>query len=705
MRRRIFWLAVGVCMLAAAAFLMRPTRRQNLLLITLDTTRADRIGCYGYAPAKTPVLDSLAASGALCEQTSTIAPITLAAHSSLFTALYPAETGLFTNGRGKLDDKIPTLAKELEKQGYDTAAFVAAMVLNSKHGLNQGFRMYDDDFIGDEASPDIMHRQRSGAAVVDAALHWLGLRRSKPFFCWVHLFDPHAPYLSHSEMFGDEFADRPYDAEVAYVDWQVGRLLEWLKQQGHDSNTLVVVVGDHGEGLRDHLEPTHGLTLYEDVLRVPLIFRLPGHIPDGTRVAQRLSLVDASPTILDLLGVADRRKTSGRSFKPALMGGNVDPRPCYAQTDEPFLVNGWCPLRSLTDVSWKYIRTTKVELYDLEQDPHERHNLAADHPERVATMENRLKDLESQMIKRSAPGVKYSAAEKRMLASLGYLGEPGKDPAARTDQAPEQRPDVKDMLPFENAVDEALELIKQRQFDPAIAMLHDTINRAPAFSKAYWYLAGALRDKQDLDASAAVLEKMLDNIPNSRQGHFGLGMVRLQQGMTEAAIRQFEETLVIEPDFGEAHFNLARAFLQLKRPEDALSHLTELLDQDPRHVPALNMRAKLLASQGQIAEALDDYQSALQYEPESPQLHHDLGVLLWQNGYANDALKHLTRAVELNPRNPQFHYSLGSLLLQQGNPGEAVGSLSRAVEIDPDFAPAKQRLQEAQQAQQGRSPQ
>ncbi|MGE5191556.1 MAG: sulfatase [Deltaproteobacteria bacterium] len=203
-----------------------------------DPTRADRIGCYGYAPAKTPVLDSLATSGVLCERASTIAPVTLAAHTSLFTALYPAETGVCTNGRGRLDDRIPTLATELEKQGYDTAAFVAALVLDGKYGLNQGFRTYDDDFSGDEASPDVMHRQRSGAAVVDAALKWLGLSRSKPFFCWVHLFEPHAPYLPYSELFGDEFAGRPYDAEIAYVDRQVGRLLDWLKQQGLDSNTL-----------------------------------------------------------------------------------------------------------------------------------------------------------------------------------------------------------------------------------------------------------------------------------------------------------------------------------------------------------------------------------------------------------------------------------------------------------------------------------
>lgn len=272
-------------MLVGLAIWFWPSPRPHLLLVTLDTTRADRLGCYGYAAAKTPVLDAL-------------------------------------------------------------------------------------------------HRQRRGEAVVDAALAWLQQKRASPFFCWVHLYDPHAPYLAHDDLFGDEFADRPYDAEIAYVDRQVGRLVDFLKARGLEGQTLVVVVGDHGEGLGEHIEKAHGMTLYDATQRVPLIFRHLGRLPPGRWVANNLSLVDVSLTILDLLGLADQRKITGKSFRPLLTGseglgeGQERPSPCYGATDEPFLINGCSPLRSLTQDDWKYIRTTRAELYDLANDPHERQNLA-----------------------------------------------------------------------------------------------------------------------------------------------------------------------------------------------------------------------------------------------------------------------------------------------------------------------------------------
>ena len=294
--------------------------RPHLLLITLDTTRADRIGCYRYSKARTPVLDALAAAGVRCEHAYTVAPLTLPAHSSLFTGLYPVENGIRTNGRGRLDDAIPTLAEVLRRQGYDTSAFVGSFVLNGKFGLDRGYNTYDDDFASDYPTNDALHVERTGASVVDAALEWLKAPRSRPFFCWVHLFDPHSPYLAHADLFGDEFAERPYDAEIAYVDQQVGRLLEFLQRCGLESETLVVVVGDHGEGLGEHLEQTHSMMLYNSTMHVPLIFRHPTRLAGGRRLAANVSMVDISPTILDLLEVADPRKISGKSLKPGAAG-------------------------------------------------------------------------------------------------------------------------------------------------------------------------------------------------------------------------------------------------------------------------------------------------------------------------------------------------------------------------------------------------
>src|SRR5262245_49569433 len=218
-RRRLTVLIPAVILIVGGIWLW-PRPKPPVLLITLDTTRADRLGCYGYGGGRTPVLDALAEGGVLCERAYTVAPLTLPAHASLLTGLYPAENGVRTNGRGRLDDEIPTLAEVFRRQGYDTGAFVASFVLDRKFGLARGFKTYDDDFGGDEPVTDALHRQRHGKAVVDAALAWLKEKRSGPFFCWVHLYDPHFPYLAHEDLFGDEFADRPYDAEIGYVDQQ-----------------------------------------------------------------------------------------------------------------------------------------------------------------------------------------------------------------------------------------------------------------------------------------------------------------------------------------------------------------------------------------------------------------------------------------------------------------------------------------------------
>src|SRR6516162_4816189 len=240
MRRGIVLFGFAAGALAGLTVCFWPQPGPNLLLITLDTTRADRLGCYGYSAGRTPVLDSLAASGVVCERAFTVAPLTLPAHASLFTGLYPAENGVRSNGRGRLDAAVPTLAEVLKRRGYDTAAFVGSFVLAAKFGLNRGFQKYDDDFRPDEPADDELHRQRRGEAVVDSALTWLAGRKGRPFFCWVHLYDPHHPYVEHADLFGDEFAGRPYDAEIAYVDRQVGRLIDFLKARGLESRTLVV---------------------------------------------------------------------------------------------------------------------------------------------------------------------------------------------------------------------------------------------------------------------------------------------------------------------------------------------------------------------------------------------------------------------------------------------------------------------------------
>jgi arylsulfatase A-like enzyme/Tfp pilus assembly protein PilF len=697
MRRRL-WIAGSGIALVLAALWVWPRRPPHILLITLDTTRADRLGCYGYSAARTAALDELAASGVLCENACTVAPLTLPAHVSLFTGLYPAESGVRTNGRGRLDAGIPTLAEALKRAGYECGAFLGSFVLDRKFGLERGFKAYDDDIVGDVPAADALHRQRPGQEVVDSALDWLKRERSSPFFCWVHLYDPHAPYLAHDDLFGDEFADRPYDAEIAYVDRQVGRLIEFLKSSGLSSQTLVIVVGDHGEGFGEHVELGHGMTLYEEVLRVPLVVSQPGRVPPGRRIAPRVSLVDLSPTILELAGLSEQRKISGKSFRRGLLGGEFESSPCYSATDEPFLSNGWSPLRSLVDGTWKYVRTTKTELYDLAADPLERQNLAESLPEKIQALEAALARFESQRTARSESAAQLSPAERRALEGLGYLGASRPVPAG---PAPADLPDVKDMLPLNIAVEEAGSLISEGAPEGAIERLRDVIRQAPGLTKAYWLLSTALKESGRLDEAASVLLDLLAVKPESREGHFGLGLVLSEQRQTDEALAEFRKTIEIDPDYPDAHFSAALLLMQTGRMEDALAQLNETLELDRCQGAAYQWRAFLLAQRGQTDKAVADYRKALRFTPESAPTHHNLGVLLQERGEAGQAEQHLARAVTLDPQNAEFRYALGSLLVKERRPGEAIPHLNRALELKPDYERARERLEEARRAARG----
>jgi tetratricopeptide (TPR) repeat protein len=591
-----------------------------------------------------------------------------------------------------LDDSIPTLAEALKRQGYDTAAFVASFVLNGKFGLDRGFKIYDDDFAGEEQGVDALHRMRRGEAVVDAALAWLGQKRERPFFCWIHLYDPHAPYLSHDDLFGDEFADRPYDAEIAYVDRQVGRLVEFLKDRDLEGATLVVVVGDHGEGLGEHTEKAHGMTLYNSTLHVPLIVRQPGKIPSGRRVSINVSLVDLAPTILDLLRVTDRRKISGTSLQPVLAGSEFTPSLCYGATDEPFLINGCSPMRSLTEGGWKYVRTTRPELFNLANDPHERQNLAESDPVKMRAMEERIAKFESRLVARAQAQVQLSAAERRTLASLGYAGGMSQLPEG---EPPPDLPDIKDVLPFDIAAEQAEKLINEGSADAGIVQLREVIIKAPTHTMAYRLLGTALTEKAEFEEAKAAFCALLAVKPDALAGYYGLGNVFVAEGRPDLAIAEFSKAVELDPEFAEAHFNLGAALVQIGRPDAALGHFGLALEIDPGYAIAYQGRANLLANLGRIDEAISDWKMSLKYAPDEADSHHHLGIVLADRGAATEAREHLVRAVELSPGDADLQYDLGLFLVRQREYSDAIRHLSKALELRPGYQPAQERLNEA----------
>jgi arylsulfatase A-like enzyme/Tfp pilus assembly protein PilF len=697
-RKQRYAFAAGLAVLVGVAgFLLWPSRRINLLLITLDTTRADRIGCYGYQPALTPALDEIAAGGVLFENAFAACPVTLPSHSTMFTGLTPREHGIHHNGMGKLDSRIPTLAEMLSSRGYETGGFVGAFVLNRKFGLNRGFRKYDDS-TGAEVANGQVQRRRGAPLVVDVALEWLKTRTSRPFFCWVHLFDPHAPYRPREELFGPRFAEHPYDAGIALADQQIARIIDFLDQHNLRSRTLIVVVGDHGEGLGDHDEREHGHMLYNSTLRVPLIVAHPGLCKRGHLVADPVSLVDLLPTFEDCLALNPAPKRSGRSLRRGLAGEAFEPRSCYAETDIPFLEHHCAPQRSLVADNWKYIRSPRPEIYNLLQDPEELHNLADARPETVQKMEVMLADLEARLPVRTAPAVNLSAAERRSLAGLGYVASPKGGRRGGTGDAPAQQslPDIKDRLRFHEAVEDANVALDENRPRDALAALEKVAAAVPDYLPARMFLGEALAKSEQLDEARQVFEKLAQEDPEQGAVHSRLGWVLGRLGQTEAALVELNKAVELAPDTAEYLVNLGSTFLELNHPDEARELFRNAMDVDPA---CANFEiGKILAAGGDLNGAVRCYKQTLEADPNWIPLNSEIAILLARQKQFDEAIVYALRAVQLSPYDADVHYNLGFMHAEQGKFAEAQGSLQEALRLNPRHSQAAAQLKRAQQA-------
>ncbi|MCA9027446.1 MAG: sulfatase-like hydrolase/transferase [Planctomycetaceae bacterium] len=643
-----------------ALWWVRLSPRYNVLLVTLDTTRADHLGCYGHAEAFTPTLDALARDGVLFEQAYVTVPLTLPAHASILTGLYPPENGMDDNGRGHLDPQLPNLTESLRQAGYRTGAFLASVVLHSRYGLNHGFDVYDDDMAGGEQHGHEMHLMRNADIVVDRTLEWLNSLQDDSFFCWVHLFDPHAPYESHEEVFGDRFADRPYDGDIAFADQHIGRLVANLKDRGLYDNTLIVVVGDHGEGLGEHLEDEHGFMLYNSTLRVPLIISAPRRCLSGHRVSTPVSQVDILPTVLAFLDIEPETAVtiSGRSLSAAMQGSNIEPRVCYSESKSLYHAFGWAPLESVTKEDWKYIKTTREELYDLKGDPNELNNLAESQPDQLREMQELFIHVQQNMNVRAAGNVELSENERRKLETLGYLSASSEQPSEETTNA---LPDVKDMIVHYNTEIKARELIREGKADEAVKRMQVVVAAAPSFIPARMTLGTALQSMGRDDEAVEVFQSAISSDPDAASPHFELGKHYAASGLNELAIEHYQRALQLKPEDAMSHFNLG----------------------------------SLLFSQGNTEEAFAHYEQGLSKFPDSIVGNFNFSILLATQGHFQRALQHAERATELSPRNPQIRFQLGQLYASVGNFEDAVTQFEQTLLLNPDYPQGAEFLNQA----------
>jgi len=683
----------------------------NVLLVTLDTLRADRLGTYGYLQGDTPHLDQLARDGIRFDQAISPMPMTLPAHASLMTALEPYEHGVRDNSEFQLSPDLFMLAESFQKAGYETGAFVAAYVLHSHWGLDRGFDLYNDDGVhGVDDLGSGSKIERRGDEVVMAALPWLLQERDSPFFSWVHLYDPHAPYDA-PDPWGTRFANEPYDGEVSFTDSVVGNLLEGLENAGLLENTIVVVTADHGEDLQDHGELGHGLFVYDTTVRVPLLLRLPDLTAAGMVIDEQVRLLDIAPTLLELTGLPLPENVTGRSVAPFITGTGAT-RPAYSETMFPRWHLGWQELYALRDGGYKYILAPRPELYDVRSDPQEMNNLASDMPDVAAEMRDRIESLGAQ-VDDSTRGVASENVTKSLRA-LGYIG------TAPSDLGTGPLPDPKDKVEVYAMMVEADSLMSELRYNEAIALLEKIISLDPRLVDAHAELGKALaltnnyagaekgflaalelrpdyvsvlaelgvvhRRLGEIDLARSDFEAVLKLDPRNSNSLFNLGEMELEAGNPAAALRRFDLVIDLFDEPAAPHFAAGVASYELGNFQRAHQEFEFVAIHAPDFAQTHYYRALLRESSGDLPGALAMYHQAITIDPEDYRsLFNQALILIDTNGDHSAGIQALRAAVRANPELERALIYLGRSLVFVANPDnypEAESVLLRGIELD-----------------------
>jgi len=674
--------------------------RFNVVLISMDTTRADHLGCYGHPESPTPNIDRLAAGGVLFEQAVSPVPTTLASHSSVMTGTDPFVHGVRYNGSFHLSDANLTLAELLSEESYVTGATLGSYVLNREFGLDQGFAQYHDLRQG--------RLEASAEEVVTDAIDWLReIGTDQPFFLFAHLFDPHDPYEAP-----DPFAGRyssPYLDEIAYTDDQIGRLLDELDTLGVADRTLVVLIGDHGESLGEHGEDTHSIFIYDSTIRVPLIMRAPGRIPAGLKVASQARLIDVAPTVAAFVGAAALPAAQGVSLLGDMDTSVEGPRRvAYGETLFPQIAFGYSALRSLRVDGWKYVHAPKAELYDLEADPTESTNLAAAEGKRVERMRETLRRwIEDAPVVGDADDAQMEMSEEQLerLKSLGYVGG-SSDFAAAADELARFDPvgaDPKDRIELMTLSKRALTLKQEGQLGEAEQLLLRIFEIASQENEelraAHELMAAILVATDRYEESIEHYEATLKSGQIGGRTPTNLGAALIVVGQIDKALKVLELALQGEVVFAETHVNYGAALLKRDRNAEAIVHFREALKIDPTLAGAQASLASALATGGKIDEAIASYQSAISLDPEAALARRRLAELFIQQRRPQEALTQYQELVRLTPDDARVHQGLGMIYLQAQRAEDAARSLQRSVELDPTSARAQYTLSAAQAAQ------
>lgn len=653
----------GVCLLIAGITLVLTSpawsATPNVLLITLDTVRADRVGCYGHKQARTNNLDSLARDGVLFKTAVAPTPLTLPSHCSILTGTYPMVHGVRDNIGYALASGQTTLATILKLHGYSTAAFVGAYVLDARRGLNQGFDTYSSPFQTrtQGEKPFVVNLrtlERRAEEVVAEAIQWMRAQQSKPFFVWIHLFDPHDPYEPPAR-FRALFRD-PYDGEIAYADYALGQVINYLKAQGLYDQMLIVATSDHGESFGEHGEFTHGYFIYDTTLLVPLILKpAAGMAVQQAQIDTPVRTIDIAPTILQFLKVPVPPTVQGTSLLSLILGKHDDRRPpdAYSETYYPNQF-GWSALRSLRQGRFKYIDAPKPELYDLQTDRRESRNLFGTNRAIALELKSQLEAIVARSVpEQRARATPASPVDIELLKSLGYLGTSTPLPESVRQQ---NLPDPKDKLAAFQRISASAQLAAEgkcaqalgplerlTQEDPSLYLAHFLLGQchftsgeyeaaASAFARAsrlrpysveaVFYKAASDFHLGDMGPSFAGLQLALKIQPGYPYAHFYLGLIYQRREQVEYALREFQECVDSDPEFGEAHYKLGFINGQLGKSAEAIPHFRMVIALDPQNAEAHYNLGVALARLGKGEEAGPEFNIACRLNTKLCQLPH-----------------------------------------------------------------------------------
>jgi arylsulfatase A-like enzyme/tetratricopeptide (TPR) repeat protein len=601
----------------------------NIILFTLDTTRGDRMGFLGSNRGLTPNLDHLAEQSVVFTRAYAQVPLTTPSHAALLTGTYPQFNHIEDLG-APLGKDLPYLPDILHQQGYHTAAFIGAYILDpwskTAIGFERGFDFYDTDYHARRPGEDRYKSvERRAEDVANRALKWISTHPQRPFFVWLHFYDAHDPYDPPSP-FKEKYASFPYDGEIAYTDSVVGSFLRVLNRHGLYQNSVIAIAADHGEAFGEHGEQRHGMFLYDETIHVPLLLKMPGAKFAGKRIETRVALADVAPSLLDVAGVAVPKEMQAQSVLPLIEGDQkgspaatkVQEQPVYSETNYPHRGFGWAELESWRAGKYLYVQAPKRELYDQSADPEAQKNLASSSTAIADTLQGQLADFHQKTSSAQTEHAQLDPSQAESLRALGYLASD--NTSAKGSQ--KSSTDPKDKIDIANEMHRALVDLEEDQYEEAIPELRDVIQKEPDVSTGYLELGRALVHEKKYEEAIPILRTAASKQPDSAMAHYELALALIKFGEWEMALPEVQAAVVCNPKSAQMHFYAAAVHLKLKHFSEATAEFDKALELDPKHYLAnLKYGEMLLAVEGDPKAALPKLVQAAKVQPDSPEAH------------------------------------------------------------------------------------